>query len=137
MLFLSPGTWQRTSASGDSLAVAFVIEPPSALPDLARFIESEYVALAKLPEERHLARIDRECRFQRIAGVTVTAAPPPGDAAQPGVRLIRRPGDEIEQTLADLQIPEQTLAVLNWLAEREAAFGAEELAAVFSDIALD
>jgi len=182
VLFFPRGTWHRTYASGDSLAVAFVLEPPSAadcvldelryvllqdpdwrqplygawgegreragafekiaalldeLPDLARAIKPEHIALAKLPEDRRLARIDRTSRFQRIPDVTITTAPPPGEATQPGIRIVRRPEDGSEETLANLKVPQQAMAVLNWLIERDAAFGAEELAAAFPDIPFD
>jgi hypothetical protein len=179
VLFFPRGTWHRTYASGDSLAVAFVIEPPTAadcilhqlryvllqdpqwreplygawgeggahaaafetigrllaeLPELARVITPEHVALAMLPEDRRLEKIDRASRFQRIPDVTVTTAPLPGEGSAPGVRIVRRPEDGSEETLATLKIPREALDILAWLSEREAAFGADELAAAFPDI---
>ncbi len=182
VLFFPRGTWHRTYASGNSLAVAFVMEPPSAadcvlrqlryvllqdpnwrqplygawgegrqqaaafetiaellaeLPDLARVITPEHVALAMLPEDRRLERIGLNSRFQRIPDVTITTAPVPGEAPQPGIRIVRRREDATEETLATLKIPHQALGVLGWLVEREAAFGADELAAAFPDIPFD
>lgn len=182
VLFFPRGTWHRTYASGDSLAVAFVLEPPTAaecvlhqlryvllqdpkwrqplygawgegrahaaafeeiarllaeLPELARVITPEHVALAMLPEDRRLQRIDRSSRFQRIPDVTIATGPAPGEAPQPGVRIVRRPEDGTEETLANLKIPQQALGVLDWLVERESAFGAAELAAAFPDIPFD
>jgi hypothetical protein len=182
VLFFPRGTWHRTYASGNSLAVSIVMEPPSAadcvlrqlryvllqdpkwrqplygawgegpeqaaafetiaellaeLPDLARVITPEYVALAMLPEDRRLERIGLNSRFQRIPDVTITTAPLPGEAPQPGVRIVRRREDATEETLATLKIPHQALGVLGWLVEREAAFGAAELAAAFPAIPFD
>ena len=182
VLFFPRGTWHRTSASGNSLAVSIVMEPPSAadcvlrqlryvllqdpkwrqplygawgegpeqaaafetiaellaeLPDLARVITPEHVALAMLPEDRRLERIGLNSRFQRIPDVTITTAPLPGEAPQPGIRIVRRREDATEETLATLKIPHQALGVLGWLVEREAAFGADELAAAFPDIPFD
>jgi hypothetical protein len=104
------------------------------LPELARVITPEHVALAMLPEDRRLEKIDRASRFQRIPDVTVTTAPAPGEGTAPGVRIVRRPEDGSEETLATLKIPREALDILAWLSEREAAFGADELAAAFPDI---
>jgi len=182
VLFFPRGTWHRTYASGESLAVAFVMEPPSAadcvlrqlryvllqdpkwrqplygawgegpaqaaafekitellaeLPDLGRVITPEHVALAMLPEDKRLERIGLDSRFQRIPDVTIATAPLPGEVSQPGVRIVRRREDGSEETLATLKIPRQALDVLGWLVEREAAFGADELAAAFPAIPFD
>jgi hypothetical protein len=61
----------------------------------------------------------------------------PGEASQPGIRIVRRREDATEETLATLKIPHQALEVLGWLVEREAAFGADELAAAFPGIPFD
>ena len=182
VLFFPRGTWHRTYASGESLAVAFVLEPAAAadcvlrqlryvllqdpkwrqplygawgegpeqaaasekiaellaeLPDLARVITPEHVALAMLPEVRRLERIGLNSRFQRIPDVAISTAPLPGEASEPGIRIVRRQEDATEETLATLKIPRQALEVLGWLVEREAAFGADELAAAFPDIPFD
>jgi hypothetical protein len=182
VLVFRRGTWHRTYASGNSLAVAFVIEPPSAadsvlrqlryvllqdpkwrqplygawgegpeqasafeqiaellaeLPDLGRAITSEHVALAMLPEDKRLERIGLNSRFQRIPDVIIATAPLPGEASQPGVRIVRRGEAGTEETLATLKIPHQALEVLAWLVEREAAFGADQLTAAFPDIPFD
>ncbi|HEX9771783.1 MAG TPA: cupin domain-containing protein [Kiloniellales bacterium] len=185
VLFFPRATWHRTYASGDSLAVAFVLEPPSAadcvlrqlryvllqdakwrqplygawgdgpeqgaafekiaeltaeLPDLARVIKPEHIALALLPEDMRLEKIDRLSRFQRIPDVTIATEPvlgEAGEASPPGVRIVRRPEDGSEETLANLKIPRQALEVLGWLVERDAAFGVDELAAAFPDIPFD
>ncbi len=182
VLFFPRGTWHRTYASDESLAVAFVLEPPSAadcvlrqlryvllqdpkwrqplygawsegpeqnaafekiaellagLPDLARIVSPEHIALALLPEDKRLEKIDRFSRFQRIPDVTIATGPMPGEAPQPGVRIVRRPEDGSEETLANLKIPRQALEVLSWLVERDAAFGADELAQAFPDIPFD
>ena len=50
------------------------------------------------------------------------------------ISSFRRPEDGSEETLANLKVPQQAMTVLSWLVEREAAFGAEELAAAFPDI---
>ena len=182
VLFFPRGTWHRSYANGESLAVAFVLEPPSAadcvlrqmryvllqdpdwrqplygawgegpereaayekiaglmaeLPRLARVIKPDHVALAQLPEGQRLERIDRSSRFQRIPDVTITTEPPPGEMSQPGLRIVRRLEDGHEETLANLKIPQQALAVLNWLVAQDAAFGADELATAFPDIPFD
>ncbi len=182
VLFFPRGTWHRTHASGDSLAVAFVIEPPTAadcilnqmryvllqdpkwrqplygawgegpahseayekiaaliaeLPELAKAITPEHVALAMLPEDRRLAKIGRSSRFQRIPDVAVATEPAPGEPPQPGVRIVRRSEDGAEETLANLKIPREALEVLNWLVDRQAAFSADDLAAAFPGIPFD
>ena len=181
VLFFPRGTWHRTYASGESLAVAFVLEPPSAadcilrqlryvllqdpkwrqplygawgedpeqaaafdkiagllaeLPDLGRRLTPEHVALAMLPEDKRLERIGPNSRFQRIPDVTIATAPGEG-AGEGGVRIVRRREEGGEETLATLKIPQQALAVLNWLTEQDAAFGADRLAAAFPDIPFD
>lgn len=142
LLMLQDPRWRKPlyGAWGDGQrrdsAFAQAAELLREIPAIASAITPKDLVRSTLAQERQMASIDRDSRFQRVplAGVAFDNATESADGALEWVRITIKDEHAIERTLGRIEVPRQYREVVSWLGAQEAPFTADLLASRFPAI---
>jgi hypothetical protein len=142
LLMLQDARWRKPlyGAWGDGpsreSAFAQAAELLREIPTIASAITPKDLVRSTLGQERQLASIDQDSRFQRVplAAVAFDNSTEPADSALEWVRVTMKDEHATEHTLGRVEVPRQYREVVSWLGAQAAPFSASLLASRFPAI---
>lgn len=141
-LMLQDPRWRRPlygawgDGPGRESAFAQAAELLREIPAIASAITPKDLVRSTLAQERQLASIDPDSRFQRVplAGVSLDNAADSADNSLEWARITIKDEHAVEHTLGRIEIPHQYREVVSWLGAQSAPFSARLVASRFPAI---
>lgn len=145
LLMLQDPRWRKPlyGAWGDGdrreSAFAQAAELLREIPAIASVITPKDLVRSTLAQERQLASIDRDSRFQRVplAGVAFDNSTESADDGLEWVRITIKDEHAMEHILGQIEVPRQYREVVTWLGAQGTPFSADLLASRFPVIPFD